>query len=148
MKQLLLILLTLILFTLSPVTALAQGGTTGKGTLTKPSTNGIINPVIGNLGSSPDAANSGSIVLGYFIIIWKTIINLGAMLVIVYFLWGSIDWITSGGDSGKVASARNKMVQAFIGLLLLSFSFVIIAFIGNLFFGDQFNILDLTFITI
>lgn len=112
------------------------------------SSGGITNPAVGALGDNPDLAMSGSITLTYFILIWKTIINLGGLLLILYFIWGAVDWITSGGDSGKIASARNKIIQAVIGMILLAFSFVIIGFIGFLLFGDEFNIMDLTFLTI
>ncbi len=49
----------------------------------------------------------------------------GALLLLVYLLWGAIEWITSGGDSGKVQKARDKMTQAAIGLIVLAASLAI-----------------------
>jgi lipopolysaccharide/colanic/teichoic acid biosynthesis glycosyltransferase len=43
-------------------------------------------------------------------------------------IWGAIKWITSGGDKGKVDAARNTIVAAVIGLIVLLLSFVIINF--------------------
>lgn len=60
------------------------------------------------------------------------------------FLWGAIEWITAGGDSGKVGKARDKITQAIIGLVILVGSFVIIGFIGRVFFGGDFDLLNLT----
>lgn len=41
-----------------------------------------------------------------------------AILVLLYMLWGAYLWISSGGDSEKITSARKKMVQAVIGMIL------------------------------
>jgi len=108
----------------------------------------IKNPVIdASIGDNAAKAADGSIILTYFVNIWRTVINLGALILLIYLLWAGIDWITSGGDSSKVASARNKITQGVIGMIILAFSFVIIGAIGKLVFGNQFDILDLTFIT-
>lgn len=107
----------------------------------------ITNPAIDpSMGNNPSGAESGDIFLTYFVGIWRTIINVGALLLLLYMIWGGIDWITAGGDSGKVGNARNKITQAVIGMIILAFSFVLIGFIGKLFFGNQFDLLDLTFV--
>ncbi len=46
-------------------------------------------------------------------------IIIGALLLLVYLILGAIAWITSGGDKGKVEAARNKIIQAGIGFVLL-----------------------------
>lgn len=107
---------------------------------------GITNPAIGMYGQSPDAAASGTAFAGYLAIMWNTVISIGALLVLLYFVWGSIDWITAAGDKGKLEGARNKMLNAFIGLMLLVTSYTLIGFIGWLLFGTQFNILKPIFI--
>ncbi|MGD9129405.1 MAG: hypothetical protein PVJ09_02885 [Candidatus Woesebacteria bacterium] len=53
------------------------------------------------------------------------------ILVLLYLIWGAIEWITSGGDSGKVQKARDKIIQAIIGLLVLSASGALIMLIQN-----------------
>ena len=45
----------------------------------------------------------------------------------------------------KIEKARNKITQAVIGLVILVGSFAIIGFISQLFFGEEFSILNLTF---
>lgn len=42
------------------------------------------------------------------------------LLTFAYMLWGALDWILSQGDQGKVESARKKITQAVIGLVLLA----------------------------
>lgn len=54
----------------------------------------------------------------------------GGIGVIIYFIWGAVDWIMSGGDKEKIAGARKKMTNSLIGLLLLSLSFAIIRVVG------------------
>lgn len=106
---------------------------------------GLTNPAIDvNLGNRIDEAESGATFLSYFITIWRALITVGALAVIIMFLWGAIEWITAGGDSAKVGKARERITQAVIGMILLVGSFVIIGFIGQVFFGDNFDILNLT----
>lgn len=70
---------------------------------------------------NPDTS-IGSIVsfLVAFIII---VAFLAALLFIVI---GAFQWITSGGDKQKVADARNHIIAAVIGLVIIALSFVII----------------------
>lgn len=105
----------------------------------------ITNPVTGSLGDDAEAASSGETFVSYFITLWNTAISIGAILVLFYFLWGALEWITAGGDSGKIEKARNKIFQSIIGLLVLVSSFVIIGFISQLLFGEEFSILNLSF---
>ena len=46
--------------------------------------------------------------------------TLAAILVLGFLVWGSIEWITSSGDKGKVEGARNKISNAIIGLIILA----------------------------
>lgn len=92
------------------------------------------------------AVRSGSVITQYMVTIWRTVITLGGLILILYFIWGAVDWITAG-ESSKVSKARDKIVQAVIGMVLLGFSFVIIAFIGQALFGRDFSLLRLTFPT-
>jgi hypothetical protein len=43
-----------------------------------------------------------------------------AILVLLYLIWGAMEWITSGGDKSKVEAARTKITNAIVGLLVLS----------------------------
>jgi uncharacterized membrane protein len=54
--------------------------------------------------------------------IMSGIMVIGALLVLLYLIWGGIEWITSGGDKGKTEAARNKITQAIIGLIVLAAS--------------------------
>ena len=56
----------------------------------------------------------------------------GGIGVVIYFIWGAVDWIMSSGDKEKVAAARKKMTNAIIGLVLLSLSYFIIRLVGEI----------------
>ncbi len=45
---------------------------------------------------------------------------IAAILVLVFLIWGAIEWITSAGDKGKVESARNKISNAVVGMVILA----------------------------
>jgi len=47
---------------------------------------------------------------------------IAAVMVLIYLLWGGIEWITSGGDKSKTEGARNKITNAIIGLIVLAAS--------------------------
>lgn len=82
------------------------------------------------------ADTSGSSPEGLVETIVVNVLNLfftvGGVGVVIYFVWGAVDWILSGGDKEKVASARKKMTNSLIGLVLLSLSFVLINIIGQI----------------
>ena len=57
---------------------------------------------------------------------------LGAVFFLVYFLIAALQWITAGGESGKVEKARNRIVNGVIGLVILVGAYAFIGFIGGL----------------
>lgn len=104
----------------------------------------ISNPVLdgGLLETNAQAATSGQSFARYFLHLWNAIVVVGAIAVLVFFLWGAIEWITSAGDKGKLENARNRITQSMLGLIILVGSYTIISFVSQLFFGDGFNILQ------
>ena len=103
----------------------------------------VTNPVIGDLGTNTGAAD-GSKFINYTVYLWKVSVNLGALAVIVFFIWGAFEWIMSGSDSKKAETARSRMTNAVVGLVLLVASFTILSFISKIFFGKNFDLLRLT----
>lgn len=55
-----------------------------------------------------------------FVFVIATIIALG------YLIWGGIKWIISQGDKQGVEDARNHIIAAIIGLVLVFFSYLVI----------------------
>ncbi len=60
-------------------------------------------------------------------------LSAASLLLLFYLVWGAIDWMTSGGDKGKVEKARNKITQAVIGLLVLLASVALITLLQGFF---------------
>jgi len=78
-------------------------------------------------GSGLDFANLISRLLGVVMV-------LAALLLLLYLIWGAIEWISSGGDKSKVEKARNRITQSVIGMIVLAASLALFmtvqAFIG------------------
>jgi hypothetical protein len=65
---------------------------------------------------------------------------LGGLFFIVYFVLGTFAWITSGGDSGKIEKAREKMLQGVLGIVILVISYSLIGIIGTIVGVDLINL--------
>jgi hypothetical protein len=70
--------------------------------------------------------------LGKFI---NNIITLAFILAIIAVLfmlvWGAFEWIVSGGDKEAVAKARNRIINALIGLAVLAVAFALASVAGT-----------------
>jgi len=49
----------------------------------------------------------------------QLIIIVAGLMAFVFLLLGGIKWISSGGDKGQVEAARNQIIQALIGLVVV-----------------------------
>ena len=59
----------------------------------------------------------------------RFIFVVAGVIALVMMLWGALSWVTSGGDKGNVENARNKIVQAVVGILLI---IVVVAVVATL----------------
>lgn len=63
----------------------------------------------------------------------KNIVNIFSIIVgivaVIMLIVGGFNFITSGGDSGKVTSARNTILYAIIGIVIVVFAQVIVRFV-------------------
>lgn len=89
-----------------------------------------------NIGPSSVFAVVGPAVTIIFII--------ALILVFFFFLYGGVQWITSGGDKARTESARNTITAALIGLSIIALSYAIVRLVGTFFgvdiFGPTWNI--------
>jgi hypothetical protein len=58
--------------------------------------------------------------------LWTTVIIVAGLAFLVYFLVGGLQWLTSGGDKIALESARGKITNALIGLVIIVSSFAVI----------------------
>ncbi len=58
--------------------------------------------------------------IGRLIAFGVRMVTIGAGLVLlIYLLWGAMDWIMSGGDKEKLSNAQKKLTNAIIGIILV-----------------------------
>jgi hypothetical protein len=55
----------------------------------------------------------------------KLVMIVAILLILLAFITAGFEWITSGGDKGKTESARNRIVAAFVGVLILSAAYAL-----------------------
>jgi hypothetical protein len=77
-------------------------------------------------GGLPKAYDIGSnfILLTFILVI---------ILALFFLIWGGIRWVTSSGDKTKVQAARNTMIYAIIGLIIVFLSYFVINVITTFF---------------
>ncbi len=64
----------------------------------------------------------------------RIVMIISILLVFGYLIWGAFEWIVSGGDKTKTEAARNKIISAVVGLIIVASSYaaflLILRFIG------------------
>ena len=63
-----------------------------------------------------------------------TLLIVATLVALFFLIWGGIRWVTSGGDKGKVESARNTIIAAIIGLIIAFLAYFILTLVLS-FFG-------------
>ncbi|CAN5297855.1 hypothetical protein BH10PAT2_BH10PAT2_0160 [soil metagenome] len=55
----------------------------------------------------------------------------GGIALVLYFVIGALNWISAAGDTSKIEKARNQMVQAVTGMVLLVAAYGVIGLIST-----------------
>ncbi len=55
----------------------------------------------------------------YISSIMQAVMAIALVSVLIFLLWGAVEWIFAGGEKSKVEAARGKITGAIMGLLLL-----------------------------
>lgn len=58
---------------------------------------------------------------------------IAVLIALAFLILGGIKWITSGGDKGGVEGARNQIIAAIIGLIIVFLAFFILNLVLGLF---------------
>lgn len=53
------------------------------------------------------------------------VITIAGMAVFAMLVWGGFTWVTSTGDASKITNAKERIYSAFLGLILILASFII-----------------------
>ncbi len=99
---------------------------------------GSVSPPAGmNIGGGGDPIAGLGSLIGWGINIF---IIVAGMFLILYLLWGSLDWILSGGEKEKISKAQQKITNALIGMVLV---FVVLV-VFNVLAGQLLGIVENT----
>jgi len=71
--------------------------------------------------------------------IFGIIMVIALLILLGMLVIGAMGWLTSGGDSSKLENARNRMVHAVIGILILASVLAIFMFVQYLLGIDIFS---------
>jgi len=66
--------------------------------------------------------------------------GLAVLVVLVMLIWGAFEWISSGGDKEAVGKARNRIINALIGIAVLAVAFALARVAGQFLGFDISNI--------
>jgi hypothetical protein len=100
----------------------------------------IINPVLsGTLGTGGNAGSGANVatLLATFI---RVMVIIGGLGFVLYFVIGAVNWISSGGDKGKLESAKHEIINALTGLVILLALVAVTTFLKDVFQIDLLNI--------
>ena len=86
----------------------------------------VNSPACTSSGADPISGSNGIINTVATIAAWA-----GGVIAVIIIIISGFRFINSGGDSGKVASARNGIIYSAIGLLVIIIARVIVSFVLN-----------------
>lgn len=96
-------------------------------------TNPVLPPSIGG-GAHPNTGAGGS-ALGQLISnLVGALFIAGFLLAFMEILMGGVSWITAGGDKQKLETARDKITNAIIGLIVVASAYALASLVAR-FFG-------------
>ena len=82
---------------------------------------GINNPALpGKIGLINTPSQAGSVLATYIAVLWQTLIILGGIAVLINLLMAGVNWVTGGGEKGKVEEAKTRITQSIIGFAVLA----------------------------
>ena len=55
----------------------------------------------------------------------RSVMLAGGGMMLIYMLWGGLEWITSGGEKEKISKAQSKITNAILGIFILLAVFVV-----------------------
>jgi len=93
--------------------------------------NGGVNTAFG----SNNSCNNGTPASSSLAVIAKTVVNIFSLLVgivaVIMIIYGGFRYITSGGESGAVGNAKNTIIYAIVGLILVALAQTLVHFVLN-----------------
>jgi hypothetical protein len=67
----------------------------------------------------------------YVAIFWQFMVIAGGLAVLIYLIWGALDWIFAGNNPDRMSRAKTKLFDGIFGFAILVLSYVIIKVIST-----------------
>ena len=64
---------------------------------------------------------------------------LASLMFVIYFILGAFEWISSGGDKGKLEKARNRMMYGVIGMIIIVGAYSLLGLLSGIIGIDFLN---------
>lgn len=87
--------------------------------------------VNGAAGDSGCATKPSTTVNDTIVTVINVLSSLAGVLAVIMIIVAGFRYMTSGGDSNKVASAKNALIYAIIGLVIVALAQIIVKFVLN-----------------
>lgn len=75
--------------------------------------------------------DQGDVFASYIAVVWKTMVIFGGLAVLIYLVWGALNWILSGSNPERLNKAKDEMFNGIFGLVILVLSYAIINLISR-----------------
>lgn len=62
---------------------------------------------------------------------------LAIIIAVLYLIWGGIKWIMSGGDKAALQTAREHVIAAIVGLVVVFLTYFLLNFVLQAFLGTN-----------
>lgn len=69
----------------------------------------------------------------YIAQLWRAVVTVGGIAVLIFLIWGGVEWLTAGGDKTRVQTAQQMISNALIGLAVLIGSYALTLFVQGAF---------------
>ncbi len=96
----------------------------------------ITNPA---LDAAIGSGNGGTALALLIANLWRAVIVLGGLALLLYLVWGGLEWVMAGGDKTKVENARARITQGIMGMAVLSATVAIAIFLSEVLQLDLLN---------
>ncbi len=69
----------------------------------------------------------------YIAQLWRAVVTVGGIAVLIFLIWGGVEWLTAGGDKTRVETAQKMISNSLIGLAVLIGSYALTLFVQGAF---------------
>ena len=91
--------------------------------------NGDISNVSGGCTKDPGQGSGSTNLTDVITTVVNVISIVVGVIAVIMIIWGGMKYITSGGESNKITSAKNTIIYALIGLVIVALAQFIVRFV-------------------